>query len=335
MDPITHTLASLTLSRVGLNRATRWATPMLIAAGLAADLDWLARVAGPRAYLQANRTATHSLLGTVGIGVAIAAVFWWLGRKSPATPVRFSRALLVCAAGAAAHLLLDLTNPYGVKLLWPFSQKWFAWDLVDHVDPWLMFLLLLGLLLPGLFRLVHEEIGSRPQKDNPRRGAIAALTLVAIFVFVRWQLHDRAMEMLQSRLWRGQSPTMAAAFPSPGSPLTWDGIVETDNSIQTLEVSLMPGSLFDPDLAHVYFKPEATPALDAARKSELAEKFLEFARFPRATIEKTMEGYRVTLRDLRFSSLLPSRRGFEAVIEMTDRYELTAQTLRFGTGGRR
>src|SRR5437879_11139838 len=45
--------------------------------------------------------------------------------RSPSAPVQFVRALLVCGAGAAGHLLLDLGNSYGVMLLWPFRAKWY------------------------------------------------------------------------------------------------------------------------------------------------------------------------------------------------------------------
>jgi hypothetical protein len=41
MEPVTHALASLSLGRTGLNLVTRFATPMLVVSGLAADLDWL------------------------------------------------------------------------------------------------------------------------------------------------------------------------------------------------------------------------------------------------------------------------------------------------------
>src|SRR5712691_8950517 len=163
MEPITHAVASLTLARAGLNRASRLATPMVLVSGLAADLDWLSLLGGPAAFLRGHRTATHSLAGTAAITVATAVLFWFLGRRHPSAPVRWPRALLVCACGAGAHLLLDLTNSYGVKLIWPFGEKWFAWDVVAYLDPWILILLLLGLLIPGLFRLVSEEIGAPPK----------------------------------------------------------------------------------------------------------------------------------------------------------------------------
>lgn len=332
MEPVTHALTSLALSRAGLNKATRLATPMLLVAGLAADLDWLSLAGGPRAFLHGHRTWTHSLAGTAAIVLITAGIFWWWGRKRPAAPVRFLRALLVSGVGAGAHLLMDLTNSYGVKLLWPFRQTWYAWDLIDTVDPWVLILLLLGLLLPGLFRLVSEEIGARPKKRGPQRGAIVALALLVLYAGARWALHERALEMLRSRIYHGATPLAVGAFPSGASPLSWAGVVETDNALQQLEVPLGPGSVFDPHLGRTYFKPEPSPALEAARKSEIAQAFLQFARFPRASVEKTDNGYHVELRDLPFASLLPGGGRFLAIIELNRQFQVVNQELRFDRG---
>src|SRR2546427_5599747 len=62
MEPVTHALTSIALGRVGLNRLTRTATPMLLASGLVADVDLATRFWGARAFLHSYRTATHSLV---------------------------------------------------------------------------------------------------------------------------------------------------------------------------------------------------------------------------------------------------------------------------------
>ena len=329
MEPVTHALTSLALGRAGLNRATRLATPMLLVAGLAADLDWLSLAGGARTFLHGHRTATHSLAGTAAIALITAGVFWWLGRKHPAAPVRFLPAVAVAGVGAGAHLLMDLTNSYGVELLWPFRQTWYAWDLVHSIDPWVLILLLLGLLLPGLFRLISEEIGARPKRRGAQRGAIVALALLVLYMGGRWALHDRALEMLRSRIYHGETPLAVGAFPTGTSPLTWSGVVETDSALQQLEVSFTPGSIFDPDLGRTLFKPEPSPALDAARKSDVARQFLQFARFPRARVEKTADGYHVELRDLRFASPLSGGSGFVAIIELNRQFQVVNEELRY------
>lgn len=334
MEPVTHALASLALGRVGLNQTTRLATAMLLAAGLAADLDWVSGAGGARAFLHGHRTVTHSLVGTAAMVFALAGSFWWLGRKHPTAPVRFARALMVCAVGAGFHLLMDLANSYGVELLWPFREKRYARDLVDPIDPWILAVLLVGLLLPGLFRLVSEEIGARPKQRSGQRGAIVALSLLALYFGGRWAVHDRAVEVLRSRLYHGQTPQAVGAFPKSASPLNWFGVVETETALLEFEVSLAPGSN-GPDPRHTHFKPEASPALEAARTSGTAQEFLKFARFPKASVEKTTDGYRVELRDLRFAASLPGSPRLVALIELNSQAQVINEELCFTTVHRR
>src|SRR5258706_1195702 len=182
MEPVTHALSSIALGRAGLNRISRMPTAMLLVSGLAADVDWATHLAGPSAFLHGHRTATHSFVGTLVLITAVATGFWIAGRKLPKSASNIFPALLLCAIGAGVHLLLDLLNGYGVKLMWPFSAKWYAWDITDAVDAWIIFFLLAGLLLPELFRLVLEEIGSKPRKRGRQRGAIVTLVLVALFM---------------------------------------------------------------------------------------------------------------------------------------------------------
>ena len=50
-----------------------------------------------------------------------------------------------------SHILLDFTNNYGVRPFWPFSEKWYSWDIVFIVEPVMLLFLILGLVVPGLF----------------------------------------------------------------------------------------------------------------------------------------------------------------------------------------
>ena len=167
----------------------------------------------------------------------------------------YPRALAVCACGAGMHLLLDLMNDAGVKLLWPFQQRWIAWDLAREVDPALLAILLAGLLLPALLNLVSEEIGARGHKRPGQRGAIVALTLTGAYLGLRAMEHQRAVALLDSRVYQQEAPLRAGAFPNV-SPLLWRGVVETETAIHEVDVSLTPGAEFDPRAARSQFKPK-------------------------------------------------------------------------------
>jgi inner membrane protein len=329
MEPVTHALTSIALGRAGLNKVTKMATPMLLVSGLVADVDWVTRLGSASTFLHGHRTATHSLAGTVAIVAVVAIGFWLAGRKYPKIAVGMLTALLICAVGAGVHLLLDLLNGYGVKLLWPFSAKWFAWDLADSVDAGILFFLLAGLLLPELFRLVLEEIGSKPKKSGRQRGAIVSLILVGLFVAGRAFAHQRAIALLDSREYRSQVPIEVAAFPRPSNPLVWSGVVETDNALVNVEVPLGPVSVFNPELADVHFKPEQSLALKNAVSSATAVHFLSYARFPLAHVEPEGDGFQVRLRDMRFASELSGRRGILAVIHLNAQSQVIGEYLEF------
>jgi|SRR5579872_779257 len=329
MEPVTHALTSIAIGRAGLNRISRTATPMLLVSGLVADVDWATRLAGPSAFLHGHRTATHSFAGTVVLIAGVAGGFWIAGRKFPKFSVHIFPALFICAVGAGIHLLLDLLNGYGVRLMWPFNSKWYAWDIADSVDAWIIFFLLAGLLLPELFRLVLEEIGSKPKIRGRQRGAIIGLGLVVLFIAGRALAHERAIALLDSREYRGQVPLKVAAFPRPATPLIWSGVVETDNAIVNVNVPLGPGAVFDPDVADVHFKPEDSLALKNAVKSATAIEFLNWARFPLASVESQGDGFEVRLRDMRFASKLPGRRGIIAVIHLNAQSLVIDERLEF------
>jgi len=316
MEPVTHALTSIALGRAGLNKITRVATPMLVASGMIADVDWVTRLGSASAFLHGHRTATHSLIGTAAIIAGVSTAFWLAGRKYPKLAVEILPALLICTAGAGVHLLLDMLNGYGVQLLWPFDAGWFGWDLADPVDAWIIFFLLCGLLLPELFRLILEEIGSRPKKRGCQRGAIVGLIFVLLFIAGRALAHQRAIALLDSREYSGQAPLEVAAFPHPSNPLLWSGVAETDNALVTVDVPLGPLSVFDPDLGELYFKPEQSLALKNAVSSETAVDFLSYARFPLAQVEPEGRGYQVRLRDMRFATERPGQRGIIAVIHL-------------------
>ena len=344
MEPITHALASWTLSRAGLNsvfgspvgsagartpdRTTRFATVILIVSGTAADADWITYLFGPTAFLAGRRTCTHSILGIVAIAVVIAGMFWWLGRKHENWRIGFAKAFALAAAGATLHVAFDLADAHGAQLLWPFGG-WTAADLVADVDPWVLILLLAGLLLPVFFALVSAEIGARKKAPTGRLGAILTLAVLALYVGGRAILHAEAMGALDARTYGGQLPRRVGAFPETVSPFTWHGIVETENAMHEAIVPLAPGTHFDPEAGITVFKPEPSPILDAALRTGTASRFLSYARFPKATVERTAEGYAVTLRDLRFDALGERSIGVMAVVELDAQGHVSDEDFRF------
>jgi membrane-bound metal-dependent hydrolase YbcI (DUF457 family) len=309
VEPFTHAFSSLALARAGQRRLPRFGAAMLIVSGVLPDLDYASYFGGPAAFIQFHRTALHSIAGSAVMACAVAGAFWVLDRKMPpkklpqrktVVPLAFGAALATCAIGAVGHVILDVASGDGVQLLWPFRAHWSSWDLATDFDPWILFLLIAGLLLPLLFKLVSEEVGER-KKGSGGSGAVIVLLLLVAYLGMRARFHGEAIELLLSREYHGRIPLSAGAFPESSAPFQWRGVVVTDNTIEEVPVPLGPGEEFDPNVSVTHYKPEDSPALDIGEKTPAAAKFLAYASWPLASVHRREAGYRFEIHDLRFA----------------------------------
>ncbi|MGC1830683.1 MAG: metal-dependent hydrolase [Candidatus Acidiferrales bacterium] len=334
MEPATHALASLALARAAGKRLPRFGTAMIVVCGLAPDLDYSSYFGGAGALLRFHRTAVHSVLGAALMAGVVAGAFCRLDRKRPrdgsTSPLGFPAAFAACCAGAALHLALDLTNISGVQLLWPFRAGWFSWDIAPWFDPWILAILIAGLLLPHLFRLINEEIGEREKSPVGRGAAIAALLLLAAYMGARANLHGRAMGLLLSVEYHGREPLSAGAFPTTLSPWDWRGVASTDGTIEEVDVPLGSNADFDPDSLTQY-KPEDSTALEAGRQTAAARRFLGYARFPLASVSQFEDGYRFELRDLRFPAGDTSPENMIVRVDFDSSLRVVRQEIRFAS----
>lgn len=327
MDPITHGLASYVLKRAAFPRLARPATLAMVIAGTFADIDGQSARFGPAAFLAFYRTCFHSLLAAVLFSVAATLPF--LVGKPPSTEKRTSPAVIFMAALSASvlHLLMDVCQTAGVALFWPFSPRRFALDWVAHLDLWILGILLAGVLLPALSGLVTDEIGAKSKGPKGRFGASVALAVLLLYFGARSILHNSAVVAVQSRAYRGESPRRTAVFAESASPFRWQGIVETESALHEVEVEVGQAAKFDPDSARTSYKPEPSPSLDAARNTAVAHRFLQAARFPKASVEKTPEGFHITLRDFPYTRDTRSGLRVQATIETDPAGKVLSQQL--------
>ncbi|HXW93326.1 MAG TPA: metal-dependent hydrolase [Terriglobales bacterium] len=317
MEPITHFLTGACLGRAGLNRKTALATATVTLAAEAPDIDVLGDIKGEVFGFAHHRGFTHSFLGLVLVSAAVVGFMYLLWRvrggkiKDAKRPPRWGVLFGFAYLAGLSHILLDFTNNYGVRPFWPFSERWYSWDIVFIVEPIMWILLLGGLLAPTIFRLVNEEIGSRRPGPYGRLGAALALIGVVALWGVRDFEHRRALAALEARLYEGAAPIRVSAYPVWGNPFRWNGVVETRDFFAVLGVdSLAPEA--DPEgRIEITYKPEETPATLAAKKSSLGRVYLDWAKYP-ITETETLEfeqGYIVRFMDLRFRAFSSARRG--------------------------
>jgi membrane-bound metal-dependent hydrolase YbcI (DUF457 family) len=307
VEPATHALTSLALARAGQGRLPRFGTAIILAAGLAPDLDYASYLGGAGAFLRFHRGALHSLAGAALLVGLTAGAFCLMDRSQRRSHVangqrlRFFPALITGAVGAAGHIVLDLASGTGVQLFWPFHTRQYAWNVVANLDPWILIALAGALLLPQLLRMVSEEIGESKKLVRGRAAAIAVLAVLAAYLGARAAFHGHAVDLLLARDYRGRAALSAGAFPSSTSPFEWRGVVATEDTVEEISVPLGPGREFDAERGLTHYKPEDSPALRAGQGAAATQTYLEYARFPLASITRLEDGYRFELHDLQFA----------------------------------
>ena len=311
MEPVTHFLTGACLGRAGLNRKTALATLTLTLAAEAPDLDVFGALRGRAFSFAHHRGFTHSFLGVpldALVVVGFVYLIWRLrGRKTKNNlPPRWGLLFFYACLAGLSHILLDFTNNYGVRPFWPFSEKWYSWDIVFIVEPVMLGLLFLGLVVPLLFNLIDREIGAR--RGGPRGSVAATLALVGIVGM--WGLRDyehrRAINALESRTYDGADPQRVSAYPHMIDPFHWDGVVETPAFFALAPVnSLSPEVDPEGNLA-IRYKPEETQVTLAAKNSYLGRVYLDWAQYPiteTETLQHPQEGYIVRFLDLRYMGI--------------------------------
>jgi membrane-bound metal-dependent hydrolase YbcI (DUF457 family) len=327
MDPLTHVLTSYTLKRAAFPSSPRSTTIAVLLAGTIADIDVLSKFAGPSAFLTFYRTYSHSFLAALLLSLLVTLPFLLRKRAANENPLPPLPVFLAALAASVLHLLMDLCQSTGVELFWPFSPRRFALDWLPHLDLWILAILLAGILLPMLSRLVTEEIGAKSKGPRGKVGASLSLAAMILYIVLRFVLHGNAIAAMESRTYRGESDRKSAAFAESGSPFRWHGIVETESALHDLEIEVGPGASFDSDAAVTSYKPESSPALDAARDTAVARRFLQSARFPKATVEKTRDGFHITLRAFPYNREASSGLRVHAEINTDSSGKILSQEL--------
>ena len=198
--------------------------------------------------------------------------------------------------------------------------------------PWtrgLFFSCWCGLLIPELFRLVHEEIGSKPKAHRAPARRDRRLVFVALVIAGRAFAHERAIALLDSRKYRGQTPLEWPRFPGRqircSGPASWKPITRLFN----LEVPRGTRARIRSGIGGRVFQAGTVTDAEKCHCSSTAAEFLNFARFPLASVQPEGDGFQVRLRDMRFASELAGRRGIIAVIHLNAQSLVISEHLEF------
>jgi len=332
LEPFTHFLTGACMGRAGLNRNTALATLTLTLAAEAPDLDIIGGLLRGSAFGFAHhRGFTHSLLGVPLDAVAVVGFVYLLWRlrgrkiKNPNLPPRWGLLFVYACLAGLSHILLDFTNNYGVRPFWPFSEKWYSWDIVFIFEPVMFALLILGLIVPLLFGLIDKEIGARRRGPRGRVAATLALAGIVLLWGLRDYEHRRAVNALEARTYNGVDPLRASAYPTWTDPFHWYGVVETPAFFALASVDSLAPEV-DPDgRLEIRYKPEETPVTLAAKNSYVGRVFLDWAQYPiteTEALQSPQQGFIVLFQDLRYAAMprtiagRPGRGGLSRAVKL-------------------
>lgn len=207
MDNLTHTLVGALIGQAGLKRKTGLAMAALMIGANAPDIDvgcfaWLHGVE----HLGFRRGITHGPIAWAVLPLLVAGGLWWFDRwqarrgtrPEGRLPVSFGWLFALALLACLTHPALDWLNVYGVRLLEPFSHRWFYGDTLFIVDVWLW--LLMG--LATWFSLRREKRGG-----EWRRPAQIALVVVLGYIGLNGAITSATAAMASGQ------PAIASPLP--------------------------------------------------------------------------------------------------------------------------
>lgn len=294
MDPVAHTLAGAAIAKAGLERRTPLATATLLIGANLPDVDVAAYWRGETFALTFRRGWTHGVLALVLMPIMLTGLMlaWdrWVRRaRDPARPRASPRALLLLSAVAvASHPLLDLMNVYGIRLLMPFSDRWFYGDVLFIVDPWFWLVLAAGALL-----------ARRRRTPLPARIALGVFGLYVVAMAVSGFASRRMVAHAVPDGGRHIERMMSA--PVPVTPFRRWIVVDEGDRYRVGEFDWLrrPAVRYD-ELVVLPVRRDA-PEVGAALGTAVARDFLYWARFPFFRTRKEAGATMVEIIDARYA----------------------------------
>ncbi len=217
MDPLTQGAFGALFSQTnGKSKDLAKAAVIGAIAGMSPDLDVLINSSDDSLLaLEYHRHFTHSLLFIPFGGLLCAmALHPLLGRRFG---VSFLQTLLWCVLGFASHGLLDSCTSYGTQLLWPFTDKRVAWDVISIIDPLVTIPLL---VLIGLSAITKT-----------RSFTLIGIAWILLYFSFSFYQQGRAIDEGQKLAeQRGLSVLHIEAKPSFANIFIWKIITTTKNS---------------------------------------------------------------------------------------------------------
>jgi inner membrane protein len=279
MDPLTHTMTGAAMARAGLDRRTPLAAATLMLAANAPDIDIVSVWVGSYASIAFRRGWTHGPIALVVLPFIVTAlILAWdrfvRQRRVPAPPpVHATWTLALASIGVVSHPALDWLNTYGIRLLMPFSERWFYGDTLFIVDPWVWVMLATALVLAR----------KRATQRAVRVAAGAAVVYTVVMLLLSRSGSRAAADVARAAAIDGVTEVLYQ--PAPLNPLRAELIAVTPQGYHRGELQWLR-------TPRVRFTGDITPrgdwssaAVVQAQTSPDAADYLVWSRYPYARVE--------------------------------------------------
>jgi inner membrane protein len=291
MDNLCHSLIGMAMSRAGLHKRTALATSTLVIANNLPDID-VGVFATNTLAMSFRRGWTHGVLAQATLPLALTGAMLLYDRyrtkKSPDDVVRPAQILLMSYVGVLLHVFMDFTNSYGVRLLMPFSERWFYGDALYIVDPWLYLTLGLGWWLA---------------RSNPRPARIG-VTVAAIYVVAMLGSNVVARREVAAGLQRAGQPATTRFMVTPVviNPFHREVVIDMGDRYEK-------GNLWFDPMPH--FRPAGfgvekgfdDPRAQQALQTPLARAYLRWSRFPFVQTSPSLPPDGTWINDYRYANV--------------------------------
>jgi len=290
MDNLTHTLIGVLVGEAAAARAPEGSSgltnldrrklfvPAMAIGSNLPDLDLLyTTFTGSKLdYLLHHRGHTHTFVGAIVLSALLwLGCQWWIKRRK-LTLSRTDRLVLlgITLFAPVLHILMDLTNNYGVHPWWPLDNHWIYGDSVFIIEPllWaacaplvfvvqsrlarrlLLLILAAGVVLtfltgmvPWPFAAVYTVaaialalVGKRFSQSAAIATGIATwLTVTLVFVSGSRLAHARS-EAISAQLFPNARLLDRVVTPMPVNPICWEVIfVHTETDVLVLRRSML------------------------------------------------------------------------------------------------
>ncbi len=273
MDPLTHALSGFVLGKTITKNKVFFI--IIIISSLIADIDILSRLHSKELFLMYHRGITHGVLFLFLFPVVPALIFM--------KKYGFFKIYCFSFLGCFLHLLLDLTNQYGTKILSPFDWNSYGLSLAFIIDPYVLIPLLLAIGFSIKF------------KKQAKFLYIFSMIFIAIYIGIKAYLKEEAKNFLKQKIEAHQY----RVYPLPNDFLRWWFVAKYSDEYITGLVDIFGEKVY----VDQRYKIKNDIATIKSKESESVKALISFAKHPVSEVRKEGDTVVVIWKELSYGFL--------------------------------